>query len=80
MRLLVFPILMMCALRGIDMPLLVKSACVLMTALPAGSLTVIDAEQSGCEPGFAVRAVIQTMLFMLATIPAVMLLMNYVFA
>jgi len=79
LRLLVFPVGMIFVLRGIDLPLIVKTTCVVMTALPCGSLNLIYSERNGCEPEYATRTVVQTMLLMIVTIPVVLLLMNAMF-
>lgn len=76
LRLLIFPVLMMLVLRGLNMSPVVVSTCVVMTALPCGSLNVIYSQRNDCEPEYAVRTVVQTMLLMIVTIPAILLLMN----
>lgn len=78
LRLLAFPMLMILVLKDMNLPLIVKTTCVVMTALPCGSMNVIYSERNGCEPEYAVRTVIQTMLLMIVTIPAVLLMMNVV--
>lgn len=76
LRLIAFPLLMMLVLRLFNMSPVVVSTCVVMTALPCGSLNVIYSQRNDCEPEYAVRTVIQTMLLMIVTIPAMLLLLN----
>lgn len=79
LRLLVLPLLMMGAmvLFGFDGTL--AGVAVLLTAMPAGSMNVIFAEQYGANVQFAATAVVQSMLFMAATLPLLVFLMERVF-
>ena len=41
----------------------------LITGLPSGSLNVIVAQQQESEPDFAARAVVQSMVYMVVSLP-----------
>lgn len=68
LRLILFPLLLWVILKLFSVDREVRTVCVLMTALPSGSLNAIFAEQYDCEPQYATRAVVQTMIFMLVTL------------
>ena len=76
LRLIVFPVLLLLVLRTLNLSSVVVATCVVMTALPCGSLNVINAQRSDCDSEYAVRTVIQTMLLMIVTIPAILFLLN----
>lgn len=77
MRLLIFPLLMFAAMKLLRVPTLVASICVLMSALPCGSLNVILAEQYDCNPSYAARTVVQSMILMLPLLPLFIFLTHY---
>lgn len=58
---------MLIILKLLKLPDEISGTCAILTALPAGSLNVIYAEQYNCEPEFASRTVVQTMVFMIVT-------------
>lgn len=78
LRLLVFPLLMLGIVLALRLPAVPSVCCVLLTALPCGSLGAIYAERYDCAPGFAARAVVQTTLLMAVTFPALLLLLGRV--
>ena len=75
-RLIFFPLLTLIVMKllGFSGKLLVIG--VVMAGLPSGSMNVIFAKQYDCEADFAARAVVQTMLFCLVTIPLLLLLVG----
>ena len=76
LRLLALPILMMFCVSALPIPATVARVTVVMTALPCGSINAILAEQYECEPEYAARTVVQSMVLMCVTIPVVISLMN----
>ncbi len=78
LRLLVFPLGMLLLLKLLKVPSEIAAAATVMTALPSGSLNAIYAEQYGCEPEYATRTVVQTMVFMIATLPVVIFLIHLI--
>lgn len=76
MRLIVYPILMFLMLKLLSVPNLILIPMVLLTALPCGSLNVILAKEYDCEPEFASRTVILSMILMLVTLPFVLWLIS----
>ena len=78
LRLLVFPLLMLGSVLALRLPAVPSACCVLLTALPCGSLGAIYAERYDCAPGFAARAVVQTTLLMTVTFPALLILLGRV--
>ncbi|MDD3173386.1 MAG: AEC family transporter [Herbinix sp.] len=70
-RLIIFPIVMLIVLKLLNVDMKLAATCTVLTALPAGSLNVILAEQYDCEPKFATQTVIQCMLFMLVSLPII---------
>lgn len=79
LRLLVFPALLAGVLYLLQIRGEVAIAAILLTALPAGSLTVILADDYGRDPRFGAKAVAQSTLFMLATLPLVFMAASYLF-
>ena len=70
MKLIFFPVIMMVLMLVIPgIPNIVKVICCLISCIPSGSLCVVFAQQYDCEPEYASRAVVQSMLVMLITIP-----------
>lgn len=78
-RLLVFPLLMMAAMKMLSVSSTTATVCVLMTALPCGTMNVIFAEKYACDPEFASRTVILSLLLMIVTLPLMILLCSTVF-
>ena len=68
-RLLIFPVIAYGILKAFHITGTVASICILITGLPSGSLNVIVAQQQDCEPEFAARAVVQTMILMVISLP-----------
>ena len=77
LRLIIFPVCLMIVLKIMKIPFEVAAVCVIMTALPSGSLNAIYAEQYQCEPEYATRTVVQTMAFMIVSIPTIIVLINH---
>lgn len=69
MRLLIFPMTAYVILKLFHVSGMVAGICILMTGLPSGSLNVIVAKQEDCEPEFAATAVVQSMVFMIVSLP-----------
>jgi len=78
-RLVAFPLLMLLVMRLLSVSSLTATVCVLMAALPCGTMNVIFAEKYECAPEFASRTVIQSLLLMIITLPLMILLTNIVF-
>ncbi len=70
LRLAVFPLAVLAVLYLIPgVPPLVALVCSIMCCLPSASLSVVFAQEYGCAPEYASRAVVQGMLLMIITIP-----------
>ena len=78
-RLVLFPLLMLLVMRLLSVSSLTATVCVLMAALPCGTMNVIFAEKYDCAPEFASRTVIQSLLLMIITLPLMILLTNMFF-
>jgi len=78
-RLIVFPLLMLAAMRLLSVSSVTATVCVLMTALPCGTMNVIFAEKYDCAPEFASRTVVLSLLIMIITLPILILITNIVF-
>jgi len=78
-RLLVFPLLMLAAMKMVGTAPVTASVCVLMTALPCGTMNVIFAEKYDCAPAFASKAVIQSMILMAGTLVLMIILTSQAF-
>lgn len=74
MRLIVFPLVMLSVLVILHIHSDAAQILVIMTALPAGSLSVIYAEQYQCVPEFSTKCVVQSTMFMILTIPCIVVL------
>lgn len=75
-RMLIYPAAMFVVLLILQVPTLVAGTCAVLTALPSATMNVMYAQEYDCEPQFAARAIIQTMLFMIVTLPVTMILVN----
>ena len=73
-RLVVVPLLMLAILRAIGADPVTRGALVLLSAMPVGSVNAIFAERYDCLPQETALAVVSSNVFMLITIPAMMLL------
>lgn len=78
-RLLLLPGLMILAMLFLPVDPVTKSVIVLMTALPCGSMNVMFSEKYDCEPEFAAKTVVQSMLLMTITLPLMILLCSKIF-
>ncbi|MEI8199746.1 MAG: AEC family transporter [Eubacteriales bacterium] len=78
-RLVLFPLLMLLVMHLLSVSSLTANVCVLMTALPCGTMNVIFAEKYDCAPEFASRTVIQSLVLMIITLPLMILLTSLVF-
>ncbi|SFR55429.1 AEC family transporter [Anaeromicropila populeti] len=76
-RLIIFPVIAFGIFKVIGDSSMTAKLCILLTALPSGSLNVIVAEQKNCEPEFAARTVVQNMIFMLITLPFIIGLLKF---
>jgi predicted permease len=79
LRLVIFPILMMIVLSFMDITKIAIVTCVILTALPSGSLNVILAKEYECAAEFASVAVVQSMILMAITFPIIMISINIIF-
>lgn len=75
-RLIAFPLVLFLILRVLQIDRTLASTCVLLTALPAGSLNVIFAEKNNYEPEFATSTVVHSTVLMIVTIPFIMWLLG----
>lgn len=76
LRLVVFPLGMAVVLLWAGASGTLPAACVLLTALPAGTLNVILAERYDANVTFAAQTVVQSMVLMVASIPLIVGLLN----
>lgn len=76
LRLLACPLALLAVLKLLGCAdTIAAQACLVITALPSGSLNVIYAQEMNCDADFASRTVIQTMVLMIVTVPLVLFLM-----
>lgn len=71
LRLLIFPLAVIGILLLIGIKGEVAVIIAVLTGLPSGSLNVILAEQYNCNPEYAARTVIQSMILMIVTLPVI---------
>ena len=75
MRMLVIPAIMLLAMKLIPgIPDIVARICCLASCLPCASMSVVYAQEFNREPQYASRAVVQSTLLMIVTIPLYMTL------
>ena len=79
LRQLAWPAMALALLSLLPLPSLMVRVCVLTTALPAGSLACVFAEQYRCGESFAGAAVMQGTLLMTVTLPVWILLLDAFF-
>lgn len=75
LRLVIYPVLFWAAATALHLEPEVTAAGILLTALPSAATNVIAAEERGCAPEFAAQAVVQSMVFMIVTVPVVMMIL-----
>jgi len=68
-RMLLTPGIVYIVMRLLGFEGLVLSACTIMSALPTGTMTGIIATEFNCAPDYAAKAMIQTMIAMVVTLP-----------
>ncbi len=78
-RLAIFPAIMLVIVLWLNLPAIPAATCVLLTALPCGSLGALYAERYNCSSEFATRAVIQTTFLMVATLPVLLIILEELF-
>ena len=79
-RMVGFPLAMLFILKLIPgIPSMVAVICCLASCLPGASMNVVFAQEYGCEPQYASRAVVQGTLLMIVTVPLFMTLVLTVF-
>lgn len=71
LRLLVFPLLIFLGCRGLGVERELTVIAMIMSGVPSGSMNVIMAKQYGCDLDYATKAVIQSMIFGVVTIPLI---------
>lgn len=76
LRLVIYPVLFWAAAVALHLESEVTAAGILLTALPPATMNVIVAEEHGCAPEFAAQAVVQSMVFMIVTVPVVMMILG----
>lgn len=76
LRLVIYPVLFWAAAVALHLEPEVTAAGILLTALPPATMNVIVAEEHGCAPEFAAQAVVQSMVFMIVTVPVVMMILG----
>ena len=74
-RLLAYPILIYFLLKLFPVDPLIRSICVIMTGMPAGSTTSILADKYGCDAEFAAQIVFVSTFLSIFTIPLLGLLL-----
>ena len=79
LRLVAFPMVALVMLKALGVSGTVAGICVLITGLPSGSLNVIVAQQQESEPDFAARAVVQSMVYMVVSLPVLVWVMECFF-
>ena len=77
-RLLFWPALMIVGMLFLPIDPQTKAIAVLMTALPCGSMNVIFSEKYDCEPEFAARTVVQSMVLMSISLPLMILVCHFI--
>ncbi len=75
-RMIIYPSVLFLILIYCKLPTVVAGTCAVLTSLPAGSLNVMYAQEHNCSPQYASRSIIQTMLFMIVTLPVMLILIN----
>lgn len=73
LRLAAFPLLMLLALRALNIGGVLAASCAVLTGLPIGSLNVILAERYHKDAGFATCSVCQSMVLFVGTLPLLLL-------
>lgn len=71
LRLVLLPLITFLCLLVFDIKGEVAIIITILTALPSGSLNAILAEQYNCNPKYATRTVVQTMVLMIITLPII---------
>lgn len=69
MRLIIFPLAAYVILKVFHLSGDIAGLCLLLSGLPSGSLNVIVAQQQDCEPELAAKAVVQSMIYMVISLP-----------
>ena len=75
LRLVALPLLVYAALRPLHLDTAVWSTIFLLTAMPCGTLTAMQAELYGGDTHFAARAIAYSTLLSLATVPVMSMLL-----
>lgn len=75
-RLILYPVIIFGIMKIFNISNNIILPIVLLTALPCGSLNVILAKQYECEVDFASRTVILSMIFMIITVPMIILMIQ----
>ncbi|MCI1715615.1 AEC family transporter [Clostridium sp.] len=71
-RLILFPAVVILLLQLLGVRGEVAIVIAILSSLPSGSLNVILAQQYNCNPEYAARTVVETMTFMVLTLPIVL--------
>lgn len=79
LRLVIFPAIMLAVVTLLRLPPVPSACCVLMTALPCGSIGALYADQLDYHPKFAARAVVQSTLLMIVTCPILLYILSMIY-
>ncbi len=77
LRLVILPLIAFGVLKTIGVSGAGAGVCILLTGLPSGTLNVIVAQQHDCEPEFAASVVVQSMIFMIVSLPMLVWVMHW---
>lgn len=72
LRLLIFPLLLLFLLRTLNITSVLRNSCVVLTALPVGSLNVLLAERYKADVSFSTCAVVQSLILFMGTLPVIL--------
>lgn len=78
-RLIILPAIMCIILKLLGVEKEVACVCVILTALPVGTLNVIMAQEYNCDAGFAARTAAQSMVWMIFSLPMAIFMAEYLF-
>lgn len=74
LRLVGFPLLVLIILHGLGISPFVSAVCIIILALPPGTMNVILSKQYNCAPEFSAQTTIQGNVLMVVTLPLIMML------
>lgn len=77
LRLVVFPVATLFILRWVGLSGTLVASCVLLTALPVGSLNVVLAQKYQADVKMATCTVLQSMVLFMGTLPLILVCVNF---